>query len=109
SLGQSGFMNAVWGILAVIHLIAIWAWRRKHFQKWFSWVWLVGSILIPLIACIVYVASESWIDNAIGPAASRFGSYSFLIIIFYPVYLILHGAVMLLVDFLIRRYKLKSA
>lgn len=109
SLGQRGFMNAVWGILAVIHLIAIWAWRRKHFQKWFSWVWLVGSILIPLIACIVYVASESWIDNAIGPAASRFGSYSFLIIIFYPVYLILHGAVMLLVDFLIRRYKLKSA
>jgi hypothetical protein len=109
SMGQGGFMNAAWGILAVIHLIGIWAWRRKHFQKWFSWVWLVGSILIPLIACIVYVASESWIDNAIGPAASRFGSYSFLIIIFYPVYLILHGAVMLLMDFLIRRYRLKKA
>ncbi|HEX2899111.1 MAG TPA: hypothetical protein VHS96_05250, partial [Bacteroidia bacterium] len=109
SIGEGGFFWISWVVFALIHLAAIWWWRRKHIGKWFSWTWLIGSILIPALICFVYVQSETWIDAAIGPAASGFGSYSFLIIIFYPVFLVGHGAVMLFADYLIRRYRRKRA
>ncbi len=108
NFGDEGFFWSSWILLAILHVVALWFWRRKHFQKWFSWVWLVGSIVAPIIVLMITLASDNWIDNAIGPIASRRPSYDGLIVIFYPVFLIIHGIVLQIVDILLRMYRRKK-
>jgi hypothetical protein len=101
--GMDGFMWSSFALLGLIHLGMIWIWRKKNVSRKFSWVWLLGSFAVPFIAMVIYVMSEGWIDDIVGPAASRFGSYSFLIFIFYPVGLVGYGLVAFLFDLVLRK------
>lgn len=71
--------------LFVIHLFLMWRYRRSNPTKRFSWVLIVGSLIIPAIILLYYVYSFEIIDNVIGVHASRYHGYNFLVILIYPV------------------------
>ncbi len=108
--GMEGFMWLSGGLLALLHLVWMWRWHKKRTQKKFHWAWLWGSLAVPFLAMVVFCASYNWINAAIGPSASHYGGYYFLIFIFYPVAAIGYGLLMSLVDYLLRRkYRMQRA
>jgi hypothetical protein len=74
-------------------------------NKYFFWVMIAGSILVPLLVLLSYIFSFSLIDLAIGPAASRNHGYTFLSLAFYPLLLLVYWPAMWLVDRAMARRK----
>ncbi len=92
-------------VLVGLHLWAVWAYRRSHLQKRFSWVVIAGSIIIPFVVLVCYMLSYNFIDIVIGQAAGRYHGYTFLVIALYPLLLIVYWLGMWLTD---RYWKRKS-
>lgn len=107
--GRGGFFWVSGILAALIHCFFMWRYRRNHSEKWFSWVWMIGAFVVALVPIAFYLMSGEWINNAIGPAASDRGDYSFLIVIFYPVILIGYGLLALLADQLLRKARLRRS
>lgn len=90
------------GILVLIHLILVYFYRKSHPQKRYSWVAIVGSLLIPFICLWINMDSYRIIDNYIGHMASRYHGYTFLILLGYPVIMPIYWLVVWLFDKLIK-------
>jgi hypothetical protein len=101
--GMEGFLWSSGGLFALFHLLGMWAWRKRNRDKRFSWVWMLGSILVPFCAMIVYCLSYDWINSAIGPAASKFEGYYFLIFLFYVPAALVYGLLMAGIGYLLKR------
>ncbi len=101
--GMEGFMWLSGGILALLHLLTMWWWRKRNPTKKFSWIWLLGSLVVPFAAMVVFCMSYSWIADAIGPAASHRSSYFFLIFVFYPFAALGYGLITFFIDYFLRR------
>ncbi|MBO9700527.1 MAG: hypothetical protein J7604_09990 [Sporocytophaga sp.] len=90
--------------------ISIWHYRRikdyrvKEHEKKYSWVVIAGSIVLPFIILIWYIFTYEIIDAVIGPEASRYHGYTFLVIIFYPLIMPVYWIIMWQLD---RRIKKK--
>lgn len=107
-LGREGFMWIAGILMFLLHILLMWMYRKKKPNRKFSWIWLVGSIIIPFASLLVYVMAESWIYSALGDAASHRGSYSILIIFLYPLVLIVYALITWLIDFAFRKmYKVE--
>jgi hypothetical protein len=106
--GMQGFLWTSGALLAMLHLLGMWWWRKRKPQAKFSWIWLLGSLAVPFAAMVVYCLSYEWIMDAIGPAASHYGGYFFLVFIFYPVVVFAYGLATFVVDHLLKR-KYRSA
>ena len=52
--------------------------------KKFSWVMLLGSLVVPAITLIFFVYAFGLIDDVIGTHASRYHGYNFLVLLLYP-------------------------
>jgi len=91
--------------LIIVHLVLMWIFRRNNPDKKYSWLVIAGSIIIPFITLIGYMYSFSIIDSAIGPDASHFHGYTFIILLLYPVIVPVYWTIMWLVD---RMMKLKT-
>ena len=85
-------------VLILLHFLAMRAFRKHYPTKRFSWVMIVGSILVPFLAYLAYLYSFEIIDSTIGEHASRYHGYTFLAIIYYPFVLAVYWPVMWLVD-----------
>lgn len=90
-------------IVTIVHLIFIKRYRIRNPEKKYSWIVIVGSILIPFITLIWYMYSYEIIDSLIGPEASRYHGYTFLVIVFYPVILPIYWLIMWQFDRKIKR------
>jgi|GEM_PF-378278 len=91
-------------LLAIFHLYLVLLYRRKNITRKYSFVVIVGSIIVPLLSLLSYMYSYDLIDNAIGENAGRYHGYVFLILILYPIFLIVYWLLLWLID---RFYKRK--
>lgn len=89
--------------LWIIHLFLMWRYRRVNPEKRFSWVMILGSLIVPAIVLFYYVYSFDIIDSAIGIHASRYHGYNFLVILIYPVLLPLYLTIMWITDIIMRK------
>lgn len=72
-------------LLGSLHLLWVRRYHRRHPQKKYSPVVILGSLLVPLLALIVFIGSFGWIDNVIGEVAGRRHGYVVFYVVFYPV------------------------
>lgn len=75
-------------VLLLLHAYGIRRYRQLVRGKRFSWVYIVGSLVLPFLMLLGYVISFEIIDWAIGPEASKMNhAYSFVFIFAYPIVL----------------------
>lgn len=91
-------------LLILLHLYAMRAYRKKHYGKKYSWVLTTGSLALPLMAIFIYYYCQLFVVWAIGEHGNERGiGYTFLMIIFYPVMLLVYGLFMWIADIMITR------
>ncbi|MCR6642853.1 MAG: hypothetical protein NVV82_28650 [Sporocytophaga sp.] len=83
--------------MTVVHYRHIHKHRINNPDKKYSWVNIVGIIVVPLLTLIWFIWSFELIDTVIGEEASRYHGYTFLVIIFYPVVLLFYWYILRLV------------
>ena len=85
-----GFGVLFFALFLTLHLRGIRS-RNKQGQKGIYFFSIVGpSIIFPFVVFILYCFTYSAIDSLIGEEASRYHGYYFLMIVFYPVFMLLH-------------------
>ncbi len=80
------------------HLRAIRNYRKAHPQKKFSPVLIWGNLLLPLLGIVLFIASFSFIDWLVGPAAGGMHGYTVLTIFLYPFIMPFYATAMWLAD-----------
>ncbi|MGZ5243531.1 MAG: hypothetical protein ACXWDO_07835 [Bacteroidia bacterium] len=89
----------IFGFLcALLHYFSIKTIRKRNYTRKYSWVLIIGSVLIPFLTIIFYVFSFDFIDFVIGNYATGRHGYTFLSIIFYPFLFIIYYLIMWIVD-----------
>lgn len=87
-----GGITALLGIpLIGIHLIWFLMFRARHPRPKRNWVRIVGAVLVPLLVLLIFIMSFEWIDQAIGPDASRYHGYYILAVFSYPIWLVVYA------------------
>ncbi len=102
NLGPFNLMILLAVVLLLLHVLAIYRFRKNNTAKW-SWVVLVGGLIIPFLVLISYMGWDMVIDAAIGPEASRYHGYDFLMVMFYPFLMPVYWLAMWLTDYLMKR------
>lgn len=103
SIEPFGLAAIIGLLLWIIHLFLTWRYRRGNPGKRFSWVMILGSLIVPAIVLFYYVYSYDIIDSAIGVHASRYHGYNFLVVFIYPVLMPVYLIVMWIVDRMMRK------
>jgi len=83
--------------MTVVHYKLINKHRINNPDKKYSWVKIVGIIVVPLLTLIWFIWSFELIDTVIGKEASRYHGYTFMAILFYPVLLFFYWYILRLV------------
>ena len=104
AINSDGMAGIVLFLLACLHLFSVIRFRKKNPTKRFSWVVIVGGLMVPFLVFLAYVKAYDLIDWAIGPEASEpNGGYSGMIFILYPIAMPIYLGIMWGVDYLIKR------
>jgi len=94
-------------LLGVALALGHWWWvvryRRRHVAKRFSFVVLLGSVLVPIACVICYLYCFDFIDYLIGDHASRRHGYTFLIVAILPFVIPVYWLVFWLLDRRVKR------
>jgi len=90
-------------LLAIFHFYLIFCYRKKNPGKRFSPVMIIGSIIVPLVYCLLFMILPGVIDWVIGDYASRRHGYLFLIFFLYPVFLIVYFLIAWLIDLSLKK------
>jgi len=98
AISPEGILWSLRRLLAILHLFGMWKFRKQKPTARFSWVMIVGSLLVPLISLAVYPLVYEWIDTIIGAEASRYHGYQILSLFLYPIVLPIYLLVMALLD-----------
>jgi len=85
---------ALFLLLAALHAWFVYLFRKKHTDRRFSWVVLMGSFVVPFITLFVYMYFFDLIDAVIGPAAGSTHGYTFLVLGLYPFLMPVYWLVM---------------
>lgn len=85
-------------IFILLHYQLIHWYRNRKPSARFSPVVIIGSIVVPLAFFILWVAFYPIIDAVIGPNASHYHGYIFLVIVFYPIVLPIYWLIAWRVD-----------
>ncbi len=93
--------------LLAFHLWLIIRYRKNNLQNRFSWVVVLGSVISPFLILFSYIASYLLIEKLLGEQVSSRMGYYFLILGFYPIVALIYFLLMLLSDFLIKKWLLK--
>ena len=103
-LGPVGMTYILAGILVLVHVFFVFLCRRRNPSTRFSWVVIVGSIIIPLLVLIGYMSSFSIIDSFIGQHAGGRHGYTFMVLVLYPIVTPVYWIILWIID---RRIKKK--
>ncbi|MFA5011824.1 MAG: hypothetical protein WC644_07680 [Ignavibacteria bacterium] len=98
-----GLSLIIGSLLLIIHLLLMWRYRKINPSKRFSWVMLVGNLVVPAIALIFFVYAFGLIDDVIGSHASRYHGYNFLVLLLYPVVMPAYFIIMWILDWVMKR------
>lgn len=97
-------MTAVLALLVLLlHFYFIFRWRKKHPTKRFSWVAIVGSILLPIPVLSAWILFFAFIDVLIGAEATGNHGFTLVIFILYPILTPLYLIIAWLTDWLYMR------
>lgn len=89
-------------MLVLLHILLLNHFRKNNVRNGF-WIFLLGGMIVPLLAVFFYLFSFSLIDSIIGPDASGYHGYPFIVFLFYPVFLAVYLVALFAVDWIIRR------
>lgn len=103
AFSPEGMAIVLFLLLTALHGWFVYHFRKKHTDRRFSWVVLLGSLLVPFIVLFGYMYFYDLIDAAIGPAAGRTHGYTFMVLGLYPFMAPVYWLAMWLFD---RRIKL---
>jgi len=90
-------------ILMILHIMAVRFYRINNPEKKFSWVVIVGSIIVPLMFFLTWIELYPFIDSIIGEHASKEHGYAGLQIILYPIVMPFYLLVIWLTDRIIKK------
>lgn len=108
AIGPGGMAWGVAVLLALLHLLLMWWYRKARPQKpVISWVMVTGAILVPLLAMGTYNYAFILIENVLGAAAGDFYGYNILIFMLYMPVVLAYLLAGTLIDWGMR--KLRSA
>lgn len=85
-------------IMTIMLVFMIKSFHKNNPNKKARWLVGIGSLLIPLISFFLFGISFPLIDDIIGPSASQYHGYFFLIIFFYPFILLVYWPAMALIS-----------
>ncbi len=88
TLGGLNLALIIGFVFAVLHLIWIYFYRKKNPNVKYSYVVIIGALLVPLIFIVVWIFSFDWFAYLIGPDASEIAGYRFFSVIGYPILVI---------------------
>ncbi len=108
NIEPSGLAMIIGLLLWIIHLFLTWRYRRSNPGKRFSWVMILGSLIVPAIILFYYVYSFDIIDSAIGDYASMYHGYNFLVVFIYPVLMPVYLIVMWISDRMMKNRLVKN-
>ena len=103
-----GVMMYIGILLFVIHIGLVFWYRKKNTIKKFSWVVLIGSLLVPYCMLHSYILSYDLIDNLIGIEASKRHGYYILILFWYPVMFVVYLIIMWVIDLIFRKKRINK-
>lgn len=103
NIGPWGLACLTGVVLAGLHFFFIVSYRKRHPQKRFSWVAIVGGLLVPLLFLLSWINSYSLIDSYIGEHASGQHGYTFLLLVYYPFIFPIYGLLCWLLDRKVKR------
>lgn len=87
SIGPWG-LTCIYGLfLSILHIVCIQQFRKRHSEKRYSWVLILGSIFLSFFILQGYLLSFDFIDWVIGADAGRYHGYTFIILLAYPIFL----------------------
>lgn len=87
--------------ITIVHYKLIQQHRFKNPESRYSWVQLIGVIVVPFLIVVWFILTFDFIDDAIGVEAGKQHGYTFLAIIFYPVLMFLYWRVLRLIHSLV--------
>lgn len=90
-------------LLFIIHIWSMWKYRIRNPHRKFSLAMFWGAVILVLLMCICYVYHFSIVDYFIGEHASRRHGYIFLIFLFYPIFLFVYLAIVLMIDTVLKK------
>lgn len=85
NITPSGLAYITGGILAILHLLIIFWYRKTNPSRRFSIAVIIGSILTPLLFLISWINYYGVINSYIGDHAGITHGYTFLALSLYPV------------------------
>jgi len=94
AIGPFGLTFILTIILALIHFLFIKKHRKNNYMKKYSWVVIIGSIIIPFLILLFYIYSFDLIDSVIGSEAGKYHGYTFLVMLLYPIFLAIYMTTM---------------
>ncbi len=103
-----GLMYIIFFILAFFHIKTIIAFRKNNLTSRFSYISIIGSLLVPFLAMCSLQFFYPLIDDLIGENAADYHGYYFLIFVLYPIIMPVYWLLMTWLD-LNRRAKYREA
>lgn len=90
-------------ILMLLHFCIIFWFRKKNVTKKYTWIVILGSLLIPILILFSFMESYVFIDYLIGDDATKRHGYYFLAIIWYPILVPIYMTIMWVIDIITRK------
>ncbi|MGB1248200.1 MAG: hypothetical protein ACPG4Z_04895, partial [Chitinophagales bacterium] len=92
-------------ILLIIHTFLQYRYRKTNTIKLFSWIALIGGLLVPILTILVFWSSYELIYMLLGNMASNRASYGmvFAIFILGPILFMVYLLYSFLIDFIFKR------
>lgn len=87
----------------LLHFCIIFWFRKKNVTKKYTWIVILGSLLIPILILFSFMESYVFIDYLIGNDATKRHGYYFLAIIWYPILVPIYMTIMWLIDIITRK------
>jgi hypothetical protein len=101
-MSPTGMCIIIGMLLASLHFLAIYKYRRSHAERKYSPIVIAGSMVVPFLALLSYILLFDLIDAAIGPEASRYHGYTFMVMVFYPLLLPCYWGISWVIDRVIK-------
>jgi hypothetical protein len=102
-LGPRNLAFIAGAILLILHLWVIRAYRRRNPSVRYSWVVILGGILLPFLFLWIWMMAYPFIDWFIGEHAAAMHEYIFFILFLYPVIMPVYLGLMWLWDYFWKR------
>jgi len=98
SIDPFGIMILCGILLMTIHIAINFWYRKRNPIRKYSWIVIVGSLLVPYLSFYIFLISYNSIDNLIGVEASKQHGYYIFILFWLPIVFVIYLIIMWIID-----------